>query len=173
MTRDRSRHGSECANCPLPDRRAFLEDAARLAAGALLALGALPTRAAAFPIGFAHGVRMSVDEHAFPIPAADGATIDKDNQVIIVRYEGKVYAFNLSCPHQNTALRWHPEDEQFQCPKHHSRYQPDGIFISGRATRSMDRLGLRRDGESVVVDLDQFYRQDKNPDEWAAAFIAL
>jgi nitrite reductase/ring-hydroxylating ferredoxin subunit len=173
VTRDRSRHGSACADCPLVERRAFLADAARLAAGALVALGVLPTRAAALPIDFARGVRVGVDEHAFPIPTADGATIDKKNQVIIVRYEQKVYAFNLSCPHQNTALRWHPEDAQFQCPKHHSRYQPDGIFISGRATRSMDRLGVRRDGETIVVDFDAFYRQDKNPDEWAAAFVAL
>ena len=81
--------------------------------------------------------------------------------------------FNLSCPHQNTALRWYPEDQQFRCPKHHSRYRPDGVFISGRATRSMDRLGVRREGDTIVADLDSFYRQDKDPTEWAAAFVAL
>ena len=57
-----------------------------------------------------------------------------------MRFQGVVYAFNLSCPHQNTALKWQPDDQRFQCPKHKSRYQPDGTFISGRATRGMDRL---------------------------------
>ncbi len=173
MRRDHSPSAAGCDACPLVDRRAFFADAARRAAGALLALGASPATAAALRIGVARGVRLTGDEHAFPIPAGDGATIDAHEQVIIVRYEQKAYAFNLSCPHQNTALRWHADDQQFQCPKHHSRYRPDGVFISGRATRSMDRLGVRRDGDSIVVDLDKFYRQDKNPTEWAAAFLAL
>jgi nitrite reductase/ring-hydroxylating ferredoxin subunit len=173
MRHDQSHAQAGCEDCPAVNRRAFLQDAARLAAGVFLALGASPARAAALRIGFARGVPLGGDEHAFPIPAGDGATIDKDNQVILVRFEQKAYAFNLSCPHQNTALRWYPDDSQFQCPKHHSRYRPDGVFISGRATRNMDRLGVRRDGNNLVVDLDKFYRQDKNPTEWAAAFVAL
>jgi Rieske Fe-S protein len=77
------------------------------------------------------------------------------------------------CPHQNTALRWYAQDGQFQCPKHHSHYRRDGVFISGRATRSMDRFGIRRDGANVVVDVDKFYRQDQNAAEWDSAFLAL
>jgi len=57
--------------------------------------------------------------------------------------------------------------------KHHSHYRPDGVFISGRATRSMDCFGIRRDGANVVVDVDKFYRQDQNPAEWESAFLAL
>ena len=93
--------------------------------------------------------------------------------MILVRFQGKVYAFNLSCPHQNTALHWQPEDGIFQCPKHHSRYQPTGAFISGRATRGMDRLGIRRDGANVVVNLEQFYRQDRDAAAWDAAFVTV
>jgi len=37
----------------------------------------------------------------------------------------------------------------------------------------MDRFGIRRDGAHVVVDVDKFYRQDKNPAEWESAFLAL
>jgi nitrite reductase/ring-hydroxylating ferredoxin subunit len=173
MLRDPSSPARGCDDCPFVDRRAFLANAVRLAAGAFLALGAAPARAAALQVGLTRGTRVHGDQHVFPIPAGDGAAIDKDNQVIVVRYEQKAYVFNLSCPHQNTALRWHPDDQQFQCPKHHSRYRPDGVFISGRATRSMDRFGVRRDGDSIVADFDQFYQQDKNPTEWAAAFVAL
>jgi Rieske Fe-S protein len=164
---------SACDACPLANRRDFVRSALGIMAGAFAALGVDPARAAALSVRFARGIRVGAEEHAYPVPAADGATIDKENEIILVRFEQKVYAFNLSCPHQNTALRWNPDEAQFQCPKHHSRYRPDGVFVSGRATRSMDRFGLRRDGANVTVDVDKFYRQDKNPAEWAAAVLAL
>jgi len=162
------------AGCGRPvDRREFLADAAVLAASVLVALGASPARATAMGLGFVRGERVSGEEHAYPLPAADGASIDKDDAVIVVRYEQKAYVFNLSCPHQNTALRWHADDGQFECPKHHSRYRPDGAYISGRATRSMDRFKVRQDGDRIVADLDALVRQDKDGPAWEAAFITL
>ena len=56
---------------------------------------------------------------------------------------------------------------------HKSRYQPDGVFISGRATRNMDRLAVRREGDTIVVDVDKLYRSDQNAADWAAAVVAL
>ena len=81
--------------------------------------------------------------------------------------------FALSCPHQNNALKWVEQAHRFQCTKHDSRYQPDGVHISGRATRNMDRYVIRRDGESVVVDLHTWVQSDKDPAAWAAASIAV
>jgi len=112
-------------------------------------------------------------ERRYPVPETDGVTIDKSSQVIVVRYQQHLYAFNLACPHENTALKWLPKDGRFQCPKHESRYQPTGVFMDGRATRHMDRLGVRLDGNMLVVDLNKFYRSDKDPAGWAAANIAL
>jgi len=155
--RDRSFPDPDCSGCPHGGRREFLREAF---------LGLLAVR-------FGTALSSSGDEHTYSLPTADGAMIDKDNQLILARYQQKVYAFNLSCPHQNTALRWYPDDGQFQCPKHHSRYRQDGVFISGRATRSMDRLGIRRDGANVIVDVSKFYREDQNPTEWAAAVLLL
>ncbi|MEO8335930.1 MAG: Rieske 2Fe-2S domain-containing protein [bacterium] len=110
-------------------------------------------------------------EKRYPIPAADGATIDKDNDVIVARVAGKVYAFALSCPHQNTALRWNADEKLFTCPKHKSHYRADGSFIDGRSTRDMDRLAVRKDGQTLVVDVDTLYQQDLNTAQWTAAFI--
>jgi len=93
--------------------------------------------------------------------------------VIIVRTQGHVYAFNLSCPHENTALKWLTKDLRFQCPKHESKYRPDGIFMTGRATRNMDRLKIRREGETLVVDLSHLLKSDADPAGWAAATIAI
>jgi nitrite reductase/ring-hydroxylating ferredoxin subunit len=162
-----------CDACPLVERRSFLRDTAITVTAIFAGLGVPAGRAAALGWRLVRPLASRGDEHTYPIPAADGASIDKDNQIIVVRWQQKAYAFNLSCPHQNTALHWHPEDQQFQCPKHHSHYQPDGVFISGRATRGMDRFGLRRDGDNMVVDVDKFFRQDENTAEWTAAFLAL
>ena len=95
----------------------------------------------------------------------------KDNNVIVARAAGKIYAFSLGCPHQNTSLRWNDDEKQFTCPKHKSHYRPDGTFIDGRATRDMDRLPVRKDAQTLVVDVDTLYQQDLNSAQWTAAFI--
>ena len=112
-------------------------------------------------------------EKRYPVPLADGVSIDKDNGVIIARSAGKIFAFSLACPHQNTTLRWEAEDKEFRCPKHKSHYKADGTFIEGRATRDMDRLAVKRDGQVLVVDVDVLYQQDLNLAQWTAAFVAL
>ena len=109
----------------------------------------------------------------FPLPAGDGATIDRKSQVIIVRYQNFAYAFALSCPHENAAVKWLPKDNRFQCSKHDSQYKPDGLHTSGRATRNMDRYALTLDGTFVVVDLHRWFQSDKDPSGWNSAAIRL
>ena len=163
---------ADCTDCPLSSRRSFIREAAA-ALGSLLALGSTPRGVDALTLRLASAVRVAGDERSYPLPAEDGATIDRDAQVILVRYHGKVFAFSLSCPHQHTALRWEPEQARFQCPKHHSKYQPDGVYTSGRATRSMDRFALRRDGGNVLVDTARLFREDRDADSWKGAFLAV
>jgi len=164
-----------CGQCDsLGDRREFLREAAALAAAALLTLGVTGRAAAAIPIGRATGRRDRwTADLRYPIPEGDSVSIDKEHEVILVRNQGSVYAFALSCPHQNTALRWMEEDKRFQCPKHKSRYQPDGTFISGRATRNMDRLPIKRDGANVVVDPDHVFESDKDQAGWNSAVVKV
>ena len=127
----------------------------------------------ALPVRSGHAIQVVGDELTYPIPTADGATIDRDNEVILVRFKSVIYAFALSCPHQNTTLRWMASDGRFQCPKHKSKYQPDGIFLSGKATRNMDRHPVRKSGKLVSVNLAVLYRSDKNPTEWSQATLPL
>lgn len=141
-------------------------------AGALVAVGASGTSALAASFDLVSGSRRGQGVR-YPIPAADGAQIDKDNQVILVRWQNTAYAFNLSCPHQNTALRWDDADHRFQCPKHHSKYRPDGEFIEGRATRGMDRLAIQRQGNDLLVDVDKMFKEDEEKAAWAAACVVL
>src|SRR5262249_19788710 len=146
------RERDACDTCTLVARRDFLRDAALAAAGALIALGATPGAASAAPVGFISALRGGREDKAYPIPAADGVQIDKGNDAIVTRWQGKVYVYSLACPHQNTTLKWSDGEKQFECPKHHSRFTPDGIYIkdSGRATRGLDRLAVRKEGNTVV-----------------------
>ena len=139
----------------------------------LAAFGVASDDLARLPVSFTTVVAAAGSERKYPVPETDGVTIDRSNQVIVVRYQQHLYAFNLACPHENTALKWLPKDGRFQCPKHESRYQPTGVFIDGRATRHMDRLGVRVDGNTLIVDLNKFYRSDKDPAAWAAATVVL
>jgi len=169
-----SRTDEGCASCARAlDRRSFLERTGAEVLAALLTSGGDAEAVLADSVRSAGGRPLAGQRVAYPIPAVDGVEIDKGNQVILVRWQGSAYAFNLSCPHQNTALRWEGDRARFQCPKHHSKYQPDGVFISGRATRSMDRLPISRQGAELVVNLDTMYKEDEHPAEWKAAVVVL
>src|SRR5262249_24567573 len=157
----------DCAQqeCFLPtSRRRFLRDSFTAVAGALVAVGMPKAAAFAMPLEFTEPTRSTGNMHSYTVPAVDGAMVDQANEVIVVRWQAAVSAFSLSCPHQNTALKWDDRDHGFQCPKHHSRFQPSGAYIdgSGRATRAMDRFAVTRDGAGVSVDLDKLYQEDSD-----------
>ena len=171
--RERKRHAG-CAACAgADDRRDFLKRAAALVAGALagMAGGASPPAALAVTLGSPLG--SSGADLTYPIPTADGATVDRDNAVIIVRFQGKMFAFNLSCPHENAAVRWKPAVSRFECSRHDSRYDLAGVYTSGRATRNMDRFAVKRSGDTVVVDVSRLIQSDTQKAQWEAAAITL
>ena len=162
-----------CTGCALAGRREFLLDALRAGAAALVAIGMMPDSAEALPLRWISALAAHDEERTYPVPATDGVQIDKANEVILARTGKSIYAFSLSCPHQNTALRWDAGGTRFQCPKHKSKYRPDGTFIEGRATRGMDRFAVRLAGSSVVVDLDKLYQEDTDAALWQHAVVTL
>ncbi|MEO7085019.1 MAG: Rieske 2Fe-2S domain-containing protein [Gemmatimonadaceae bacterium] len=165
----------DCGSCALVGRRNFLRDAGLAAIGILVGLGASAERALAQPVEFVAAIGGGREDKSWAIPAKDGTQIDKTNETIITRWQGKVYVFALSCPHQNTALKWSDKDNAFECPKHHSRFLPDGEYIkdSGRATRAMDRFTVRKDANNVVANLDKLYQEDEDEAAWKTAFVTV
>ena len=152
-------------------RREFLRTSGCMVL-ALVAAGTLPRDLMASPIQKITGTA-SGNERRYPVPASDGVSVDRDAQVILVRSKGHAMAFALSCPHQNAAVKWSDKDQRFKCTKHDSKYQPDGVYTSGRATRNMDRFAIRSDGQELVVDMHHVVHSDTDATGWAAAFVAV
>lgn len=167
--------GSACGDCPVANsRRAFLRHIGGVAAAALGAatLGK-STLAFAESITEIEPLRVSARERSYALPRSDGAFVDVNNDVILARRNSRVYAFSTKCPHKGAQLEWLAGEQRVFCPKHKARFLADGAHVSGRGNRDLDRYGLRRQGETVVVDLSKAYRQDTDRSAWGSAFIAL
>ena len=163
----------DCTDCTLHDRRSFLtKTLAAVAVASLLLPGVVRAEEMAGFVMY-RSTRRADGTAKYPIPAADGATIDVDNEVILVRTGGKVMAFALSCPHQRAMLKIKGGDTAFLCPKHKSEYKIDGEYIRGRATRSMDRRDIKKEGTDVVVDLESVIQSDEDAAGWAAASVPV
>jgi nitrite reductase/ring-hydroxylating ferredoxin subunit len=152
-------------------RRDFLRDGL-MAVAALTAIagGAVPLHAMAREYGRGLAAFGTV---TYPVPAADGATIDRANKVILVRYHGMVHAFSLECPHRGTMVQWEPQNARFYCPKHKSTFQPEGTRIQGKAPRSLDRYKVSVADGKVVVDTAVVIDAEKDATGWAAAGVRV
>lgn len=145
--------GCEAETAGGSDRRTFLTEglmavaALTAVAGASVPLEAMTRR---YAIGAAAGSALAT--LSYPIPTADGATIDRANQVILVRYQGMVHALARECPHKGTMVDWQPEQNRLYCPKHKSTFTANGTRIQGKSPRSMDRHPIRLEGGKLVVD---------------------
>jgi nitrite reductase/ring-hydroxylating ferredoxin subunit len=156
-------------------RRQFLKSGG-CAAAALAACMLLSADLRGLPVFAAAGEDVSTErgeERRYPMPPTDSVTVDHDAQVLLVRYEGHVFGMSLVCPHEHAAVRWVEKDHRFQCTKHDSRYQEDGVHISGRATRNLDRFPIRREAADVVLTLDRVIQSDTDPAGWAAAVVPV
>jgi nitrite reductase/ring-hydroxylating ferredoxin subunit len=161
-----------CVACPLiTDRRLFLRQMAIAVAGTLAVTGLVPRAAFASGARFIGPLGGGGAQRRYDVPRADGVSIDSANDVILARWQNRVYAFSLRCPHRGTKLEWHADESRVFCPKHKARFRPDGAHDSGRNTRSLDRYDLHLDGSAVVVELDMLHRIDEDPAGWNAAAI--
>src|SRR5438105_3436365 len=85
-------HGDcEQQDCFLPtSRRRFLRDSFLSVAGALVAVGMSKTAAFAMPLEFTESKRAEASTRSYAVPGGDGAQIDKDNDVILVRWQSAI-----------------------------------------------------------------------------------
>lgn len=176
MSRDRGRkdpHDDGCGGtCGVDDgRRRFLRDGL-MAVAALTAVAGAAAPLEALSRRYADG-RVAGTVVTYDVPAQDGATIDRANRIILVRYRGMVHAFNLECPHRGTMVQWQPDNARFYCPKHKSTFQPEGTRIQGKSPRSLDRYQVAAAGGKVTVDTSVVFDADADAAGWAAAGVKV
>lgn len=164
-----------CGECPIAtSRRAFLRDVGVTAAAAVAAVAFnRPALAFAESVAEIEPIGSRLMERSYAIPRSDGVSVDVRSEVILARWENRVYAFSLKCPHKGAKLEWRASEQRVFCPRHKARFLADGSHVSGRGKRDLDRYQVRRQGSSVAVNLDRMYRQDKDAAAWAAAVVAL
>ncbi len=156
-----------------PDRRAFVRGAAA-ALGALVALGLTSEAAMALPVHIVRGRRDPSGGKRYPVPPADGVVFDDVEGIVIVRRGELAWALLATCPHKAVVkIKWQGGENRFQCPKHESRYEADGTFIEGKATRNLDRLPVKKDGKELLVDVETAIESDRDASGWAAAAAHL
>lgn len=166
---------SECSDCPVgTSRRAFLRQTGLAVAAAVTAASlAAPSSAFAEVIGTiaptgARGRRLT-----YPMPMTAGVTVDDDNDVILARWQRKVYAFSQRCPHKGAQLEWRVDEQRVFCPKHKARFDAGGAHVSGRRSRDLDRYDVTRDGQTIVVDTATVRRADEDAAAWKAAVVSV
>lgn len=152
-------------------RRGFLKEGL-MAVAALTAVAGYAPPLHALARSYYTGTRLG-DTLSYPLPAADGATIDAANKVIVVRFQGSAHAFSLECPHRAEPVEWQPNNNRFFCPKHRSTFQPEGTLIGGRAERNMDRFPIKLEDGQLIVDRSTLIKNDDNAEAWAAAAVKL
>jgi Rieske Fe-S protein len=156
-------------SCKYQSRREFLQQSGC----GLFTLTAVGIAAdAVLPITAIAGAG-SARERTYAIPPADGVNVDRGSQLMLVRYANRVYAVSMACPHEHAAVKWLKKDNRFQCTKHDSQYKPDGTYTSGHATRNLDRFPIRREGGSVVVNLEKVFQSDQHAAAWSAAAVEV
>ncbi|MGH7620042.1 MAG: ubiquinol-cytochrome c reductase iron-sulfur subunit [Gemmatimonadaceae bacterium] len=142
---------------------------------AALALGATASPAAAL-VRAAGEIRPASTRglfRSYAIPSTDSISVDVGNDVILARWQERVYAFSLKCPHRGTRLEWHADEQRIFCPKHKARFTPDGAHDTGRQSRDLDRYAIARQGGSVAVDLGAVLRADTDTEAWSAAVVLM
>ena len=161
-----------CSHCPIVvDRRAFLRNAALTAAAALVGLGAARSAAFASTVRTISPDDRRGTERSYRIPTAESVYVDSGSEVILARWQNRLYAFSLACPHRGATLEWRPGESRVFCPRHKARFRTDGAHDSGRASRDLDRFDIHRIGDSVVVNLAALRRADTDAAAWAAASV--
>ena len=89
----------------------------------------------------------------------------KDQNVWVVRNEGKIYALSTTCTHLGCTPNWLESAQKFKCPCHGSGFYISGINFEGPAPRPLERwaVSVGDDGQ-LVVDKSKKFQQERG--EW-------
>jgi menaquinol-cytochrome c reductase iron-sulfur subunit len=74
---------------------------------------------------------------------------EKDTAWIVKNKDGSLTAFSPRCTHLGCAYRWEMTADKFVCPCHGSTFSIRGEVISGPASRPLDRIQIKIEGNRL------------------------
>lgn len=85
----------------------------------------------------------------------------KDQNIWVVRYQGKIYALSTTCTHLGCTPNWLESAGKFKCPCHGSGFYITGVNFEGPAPRPLERwaISVGDDGQLVVDKGRKFQKE--------------
>jgi len=85
----------------------------------------------------------------------------KDQNIWVVRYQGKIYALSTTCTHLGCTPNWLESAGKFKCPCHGSGFYITGVNFEGPAPRPLERwaISVGDDGQLVVDKSKKFQKE--------------
>ena len=95
----------------------------------------------------------------------------KDQNMWVVRYQGKIYALSTTCTHLGCTPNWLEAAGKFKCPCHGSGFYITGVNFEGPAPRPLERWAISLDDQNqLVVDKSKKFQKElgqwDNPDSY-------
>lgn len=85
----------------------------------------------------------------------------KDQNIWVVRYQGKIFALSTTCTHLGCTPNWLESAAKFKCPCHGSGFYITGVNFEGPAPRPLERwaISIADDGQLVVDKSKKFQKE--------------
>ncbi|GGU78687.1 Rieske (2Fe-2S) protein [Lentzea flava] len=113
--------------------------------------GSTPTQGGSTPTGSSGGTKLVA---LADVPEGGGAVVDGPGgtKIVVARLSAtEVKAYDATCPHQGTTVG-EPSGGTITCPSHGSQFgASDGKVKKGPATSGLRAVGVRVDGDQVVL----------------------
>ena len=81
------------------------------------------------------------EETLSALPRGEGSIVEHEGEKYAVYRDeaGEAHILPSRCPHLGCRLEWNPDDRSWECPCHGSRFDVDGVILSGPAVRGLKR----------------------------------
>ncbi len=152
------------------DRRKFIETIGATLAGAAVAgtLGEiLDSKLAAKPLHAEDVTQVPINLEDNPELAVVGGTYhleydDLQRDIIVAQIsKDKFVGVDIKCTHRACDVSYHPDDKNFYCPCHGSKFDIYGHVLTGPASVPLQYYHAERKGDEVIVTV--FGPDDKVP----------
>jgi nitrite reductase/ring-hydroxylating ferredoxin subunit len=65
--------------------------------------------------------------------------------------QGALVALELTCTHKGCIVAWQPRTQEFVCPCHQGRYDPEGRVLAGKPPAPLSRWQVELRGDEIWV----------------------